>query len=396
MFVLHSTTFNIKACKPLAISARCFLIATLHRILFAQWLFGLVAALILMCIAQTAAPSTGSPEFNTPTEATQNSQESAEDAATLESSYRRAWQLVKDNTMYPERLKNWSDWEHKFDGKISTSRQLEDAITLMLSALGDQYTYFRNSSDTRCWHTHDDENCVVSAYKLPSNIAYIAIHSFSSLHTAAELESALQEVQNASAYIVDLRGNRGGYVEQALASFELMIDEGIFVTMSGREDGKPYSEILKVQTFCVKRTVNGAIFMEARKSNLCGTKPITVLIDRDTRSAAEMFAGALRDNQRAKLVGCRSFGKGVVQSSWLIDPGCSIKIAMAHYYLPSGKDINGIGINPDLAIDFNSSNRSPVAESSRSAPLTKAQLKSLMPELSSTRHMDKQQIAKTD
>jgi hypothetical protein len=123
LFVLHSTTFNIKACKPLAISARCFLIATLHRILFAQWLFGLVAALILMCIAQTAAPSTGSPEFNTPTEATQNSQESAEDAATLESSYRRAWQLVKDNTMYPERLKNWSDWEHKFDGKISTSRR---------------------------------------------------------------------------------------------------------------------------------------------------------------------------------------------------------------------------------------------------------------------------------
>lgn len=380
MFVLQNSSSNLKnvSLGSLLRHARAFLIASLQRILFAPWLYGLVFALILFGTIQSAAPSPCTSDPNPALDGNTNTSADTESAFLLEASYKRAWQLVKDNTMYPERLKNWNTWEHKYDGKISTTKQLEDCIMKMLSSLGDQYTYFRNSSDTQSWHTHDEENSVVSAYKMPSNIAYVAIHSFSSLHTASELESALQQVQNAVAYIVDLRGNRGGYVEQALASFELMSDNGTFVTMAGREDGKPYSEELTLQGNCVNRTVNGFLFVEARRKNLCGIRPITILIDEDTKSAAEMFAGALRDNKRAKLVGTRSYGKGIVQSSWVIEPGCSIKISMAHYYLPSGKDINGEGLLPDVLIDFASSRLTRIDPSDKSKPLNSAQLQKIM------------------
>lgn len=270
----------------------------------------------------------------------------------LEASYHRAWQLLQDNTMYPERLSSWQQWEHRFDGKLHSSKEFEEAVKLMIADIKDQYTYFRNASDTQTCKIHDEDNSVVSAYKLAGNTACISIHSFSSLHTASELEAALQQFDKADGYILDLRGNHGGYVEQALASFELLTDEGRFVSMEGREEGKAYREILDLKRTCLKREINGNTYIEARRKNLCGTKPMLVLVDEDTRSAAEMLAGALKDTHRARLVGMRTFGKGVVQSSWNLEPDCSIKIAMAHYYLPSGNDINGSGIAPDYYVNF--------------------------------------------
>lgn len=270
----------------------------------------------------------------------------------LEASYHRAWQLLEENTMYPERLKSWEQWEHRYDGKLKSRKDLEDALSSMIACLSDEYTYFRNEEETQTCHRHDDDYAVVSACRLPHNIAYIAIHSFSSLHTASELESALQQFDSPKGIILDLRGNRGGYVEQALLSFELLADEGTFVSMKGREEGKPYEEVLVLEDNFVKRVVNGSTFWESRKKNTCGNAPLVVLVDIDTRSAAEMLAGALRDVKRAKLVGGKTFGKGVVQSSWNLESGCSIKIAMARYFLPSGADINGIGIMPDYYVDF--------------------------------------------
>ena len=272
--------------------------------------------------------------------------------AQLESSYHRAWELLEENTMFPDRLSDWKHWEHRYDGKLKNKKDLEEALTSMISSLSDEYTYFRNEEETQTCHKHDEDYSVVSACRLPQNVAYIAIHSFSSLHTANELESALQQIDSACGIILDLRGNRGGYVEQALLCYELLSNEGTFTSMKGREEGKPYSEMLVVEENFLKRVINGSIFWESRRKNLSGKAPLVVLVDVDTRSAAEMLAGALRDTRRAKLVGGKTFGKGVVQSSWNLEAGCSIKIAMARYFLPSGADINGTGIMPDFYIDF--------------------------------------------
>lgn len=260
--------------------------------------------------------------------------------------------MVRDNTMFPERLADWQNWEHRFDGKLKDKNKFKEAIGLMLGELNDEYTYFRNEEETQSSQNHDDDSSVIKTLSLPNKIAYVGISTFSSCHTADELEEALKALSDSQAYIVDLRDNHGGYVEQALESFQLMSEKGRFVSMSGREDGKAYNETITLKESCLERTVNGNKILETRRKNICADKPMIVLINEDTRSAAEMLAGALKDSRGAKLVGSRTFGKGIVQSSWFLEPGCSIKIAMAKYYLPSGRDINGCGIAPDFVAEF--------------------------------------------
>ena len=270
----------------------------------------------------------------------------------LEKSYRQAWKLVRDNTLFSNRLTHWEDWEHRFDGKLKTEDDLKNAIDKMVSAVGDQYTFFRNVVATTKHEERDEETGMVSHSRLSHNIGYIAIVGFSSTNTADELENALKKLKNSSGLIIDLRGNKGGYVEQAVEAYELLSDEGKFISIRGRQDGKKYLEDIDLEQDCLRRDLNGKVTVEERRENLAGKKPILVLVDKDTRSAAEMLAGALKDNHRAKLAGARTFGKGVVQNTWKLEPSCSIRITIAQYFLPSGKCINGLGLNPDISVKF--------------------------------------------
>ncbi len=270
----------------------------------------------------------------------------------LEYSYRRAWQLIKDNTMYPERLSNWYLWEHKYDGKLRVDRDLERAINQMLRQLGDQYTYFRGACETQNRSISDDERGVVSYQMLDDSFGYISIRTFASKHVACELQSALDNLSAARSYILDLRDNKGGYVDQALLCFSAMVDRGKFVSIEGRQDGLEYTEDILVESTELVRLVNHGETHERRVMNMTAAKPIIVLVNDGTRSASEMLAGALRDVRQARLIGSKTFGKGVVQGTWHLEPGCSIKIAMARFYLPGGANINGQGIRPDVVADF--------------------------------------------
>ena len=87
-----------------------------------------------------------------------------------------------------------------------------------------------------------------------------------------------------------------------------------------------------------------------RLANLTGHKPIVVLVNGETRSAAEILAGALRDTRGARIVGEKTFGKGIVQSVWTFDDGTSMKVASARYFIPSGKCIHQEGIHPNLEV----------------------------------------------
>lgn len=274
----------------------------------------------------------------------------------LDLSYRRVWQLVRDNTLYPERLSNWHLWEHKFDGKLKAERDLERGVNQMLRQLGDQYTYFRGIRETQTRTVGDCEQGVVTHQMLDDQYGYISIKTFSSKHVSSELQIALDALSNAKSYILDLRDNRGGYVDQALLCFSAMVDQGKFVSIQGRQDGMLYAEDVFVEAQDLVRLVNGVATREPRVNNKTGAKPIIVLVNDGTRSASEMLAGALRDVRRARLIGSKTFGKGVVQGTWRIDPGCSIKIAMARFYLPAGEGINGHGIRPDVAVDFEGDN----------------------------------------
>jgi carboxyl-terminal processing protease len=82
-------------------------------------------------------------------------------------------------------------------------------------------------------------------------------------------------------------------------------------------------------------------------------KPLLVLVDNRSASASEILAGALQDNQRAKLIGTRTFGKGLVQALEALNDGSAVKVSIARYFTPKGRDINKTGIEPDVVVPLN-------------------------------------------
>ena len=139
------------------------------------------------------------------------------------------------------------------------------------------------------------------------------------------------ERQGVKGLVLDLRQNPGGLFDQAVAVSSLFLDRGIVVSLTGAHNPRH-----------VYRAFPG----------LATHLPLVVLVDRMTASSAEIVAAALRDNQRATIVGERTFGKALVQSIDPLDNGAALILTVARYYTPDGQDIEHVGIVPHLhAVD---------------------------------------------
>jgi carboxyl-terminal processing protease len=173
---------------------------------------------------------------------------------------------------------------------------------------------------------------------IDGDVGYIRISKFNNLTTAA-LQKALMELSTRipanrlRGFILDLRNNPGGVLEQAISVSSAFLRSGDIVSTRGRnpEDNR--------------------LFTAAQKSNDFGKgKPLIVLINGGSASAAEIVAGALQDRRRATVLGTRSFGKGSVQSTSLIGGGNALKLTTAFYYTPGGHSIQAKGITPDIEV----------------------------------------------
>jgi len=177
----------------------------------------------------------------------------------------------------------------------------------------------------------------VTSKILESGIGYLAINSFSN-HTLHEVALQIAAMQNnydspLLGLVIDLRDNPGGTLKSAIAVSDLFLQSGTIVTTKGR-----YFD------------ANQAF--HAKRGDILKGAPIVVLINENSASAAEILAGALKDNHRAKVVGSQSFGKGSVQSLIpLGDGNTALKLTTAKYFTPSGKSIDGVGITPDVTIN---------------------------------------------
>ena len=270
-----------------------------------------------------------------------------------EDRYHEVWALIEQNTMYPERLTNWKSWEHRFDGQLHSDTSALEAANELVAVLGDEYTYYKDPIATRVRELEYEQKNVVCSRMEQETIGYIQIKTFASRYVASEFEEALEKTAIASSYIIDLRGNRGGSVDEAFKVFSMLVDQGQFVHIVGRLYGREYDETLALTPRKLAVKTNGVRTFRTRVANKTGRKPMIVLVDNNTRSASEMLAGALQDNGRAKLLGQKTYGKGVVQNTWILDDGSSIKIAIGRYYLPSGVCINGQGLTPDSPFSEN-------------------------------------------
>jgi carboxyl-terminal processing protease len=168
------------------------------------------------------------------------------------------------------------------------------------------------------------------------DIGYIRVKTFSE-QTADELKSAIQRIRKETGtklkgYIVDLRNNPGGLLDQAIAVSDSFLDRGAIVLTRGRN-------------------ANETQRSNAHPGDLTDQAKILVLINGGSASASEIVAGALQDHQRAMVIGTRSFGKGSVQTIIPLGSNGAIRLTTARYYTPSGRSIQAKGIDPDVVIE---------------------------------------------
>lgn len=169
----------------------------------------------------------------------------------------------------------------------------------------------------------------------PGNIGYIEITRFDSNTTDLTRQATLELSQKGvKATILDLRNNPGGFLDSAVNVASEFVKTGTVVTE------KPTSRTGKEERY----TASG-------KGKLTDTKiPMVVLVNGGSASASEIVAGALQDNGRAILIGEKTFGKGSVQAIENLAGGASLRITIAHWFTPNGKNISKEGISPDTAV----------------------------------------------
>jgi C-terminal processing protease CtpA/Prc len=277
----------------------------------------------------------------------------AEESRTVDLENRLAfgWALLHDNSLYAERLPDWDACRAQYGSALShvDEKLADDAMKKLLSSVHDDYTFFRNRAQTARFKVDLEQRGVVRYHVDADGVAYIQLRTFASRHTAEELRDALRDVECARRIVLDLRGNRGGLVQQAFLAYSMFVDEGLFASFRGRNCGRGYTETLMVTRTRLARDYNGKVHKSKRTANMTAHKPLMILIDGDTRSASELLAGALHDCGRAQLVGTKTYGKGVVQDTWQLGDGSSVRITTGRAYLAKSGCIDKLGLQPDVA-----------------------------------------------
>jgi carboxyl-terminal processing protease len=175
----------------------------------------------------------------------------------------------------------------------------------------------------------------VSSQLLETGYGYLRITHFSET-TAEDVRRAIRDLKRKSprlsGLVLDLRNNPGGLLDSAVDVADDFLENGNIVSASGRAEDARFR-------------------MDAEPGDILAHAPIAVLVNAGSASAAEILAGALRDNKRATLIGRKTYGKGSVQTVMPLSEGRAIKITTSRYFTPSGTSINDIGIRPDVAYE---------------------------------------------
>ena len=173
----------------------------------------------------------------------------------------------------------------------------------------------------------------VKSKKINNNIGYIRLTAFNE-NSSSQIKKKINEFikdKNIKGYILDLRNNPGGLLSQAIKISDFFLTNGEIVSTKSRQESE-----------------NRRWF--ANKGDIIKGKVLIVLINYGSASAAEIVAGALKDNKRAILLGENTYGKGSVQSIIHLKNNGAIRLTISKYYLPSGKSISEVGITPDIEV----------------------------------------------
>lgn len=228
----------------------------------------------------------------------------------------------------------------KLDGEAVQGLTLNDAVEKMRGPIGSDITLtvVRDGGDPfQVTITRDKIQIQSVRSRAEGDIGYIRITSFSG-QTQAGLDRAIDKLKeelgdDMQGYVIDLRNNPGGLLDQAISISDTFLNQGEIVSTRGRD---PES----IQRF------------QASAGDRADGLPVVVLINGGSASASEIVAGALQDHGRAIVLGTQSFGKGSVQTIMpLSRQGSAIKLTTQRYYTPSGRSIQAKGISPDIVVE---------------------------------------------
>jgi carboxyl-terminal processing protease len=171
---------------------------------------------------------------------------------------------------------------------------------------------------------------------LPPRVGYVSVRRFQEA-TAGDVDGALREIRaklggTPGTLLLDLRGNPGGLYDQGVRVADLFLDEGLIVKVVSRGGRHVETEV-------------------AQEAGTWRGFPMIVIVDQGSASAAEIVAGALQDHGRATVLGLPTYGKGSVQTFLDLADGSGLKLTTARYVTPSGRSLEGTGIQPDVVVE---------------------------------------------
>ncbi|MGL5833422.1 MAG: carboxyl-terminal processing protease CtpA [Waterburya sp.] len=225
----------------------------------------------------------------------------------------------------------------EIDGVDAKTITLDEAAAMMRGASGSKVSLRIQSSQDKAAKPRSVEivrdrislNPVYTALDTNTDkkVGYVRLNQFSA-NAAKEIAHGVKnlEKQGAEAYILDLRNNPGGLLQAGIEIARMWIDDGTIVYTVNRQ---------------------GALGSFDSNHEILTEDPLVVLVNQGTASASEILAGALQDNQRALLVGEKTFGKGLIQSLFELPDGSGLAVTVAKYETPNHTDINKLGIMPD-------------------------------------------------
>lgn len=226
---------------------------------------------------------------------------------------------------------------YKIEGKEMTGVDLSEAVSLMKGPAGTKVnvTIVREGESDPLEYTITRRKInvpTIESKMLKNNIGYITISEFDEI-TISQFSKAVTELEKAGmkGLILDVRNNPGGLLYSVVEMLDRLLPKGLIV----------YTE-----------DKNGVRLEENADDSDEVKVPIAVIINGNSASASEIFAGALQDYEKATIVGTTSFGKGIVQKVFDLKDGTAVKLTISKYYTPKGRNIHGTGIIPDVEVEL--------------------------------------------
>lgn len=248
----------------------------------------------------------------------------------------RVWQTVQDRYYDPGfRGLDWQSYQKAYvQRSYAKPEQAYQAAQELLSKLQDRYTRFLAPAQFQkvavpSVGLANRESSPALEAKALSGVGYLKLNRFNP-QAAPQMAQAIQDLQgqDVTGFILDLRDNRGGLFDSAVQIAQQWLGSGVVAQVYGR-GGKQQIEV---------------------QGQALSQLPLVVLVNQSSGSASEILAGVLQERGRAKIIGLKTFGKASIQTVFSEKDGSGFLVTTAHYLLPSGKDLDHRGIQPDIVV----------------------------------------------